>query len=535
MRVLFRCDASLLIGSGHVMRCRNLARALKKRGIEVLFLCRELPGDLIVLLSKEFGVLRLPAQSYPEPFSEGLQGRDLYRAWLGCSQSQDADDCLNAMQMAEIGPINWLVVDHYGLDQQWECQLCESISEIHFERPKVLVFDDLADRPHQADVLIDANRWRSTECEAYRALVPVGCRLLLGPAYAPMDALYGELQPLAPQRCSLRRVLVFFGGVDQDNHTAVVLQALGHPDLADLAVDVVLGTAAPHHTTVEKLVQQRPHTQLHSSLPSLAGLMLRADLAIGAAGTVSWERAALALPTLVTPIAINQRYGAQALVDAGAALLIVLEPLADSGAAILKALNTLQKQPELLKQLSAGARSLGDGRGLGRLLTTMLGPNQCLRLRPATLEDQDLYLAWANDPEVRRQSFNTEPIPLEQHQHWFLSRLQSPDALLRILVDSEGLPLGQIRFERSSTEPVRAAIGFSLDPAARGYRLASEFLLQLGLAELARQWGGHVDAYGEVRMDNPASARTFLSAGFVECSPPRLGVRCFSRFVSPVL
>ena len=534
MRFLIRCDASLAIGSGHVMRCRNLARALQRRGKEVLFLCRERPGALIDLLAEEFVVLGLPALPDPEPCIEGLEGRYLYGAWLGCSQSQDAEDCLNAIKMANSGLIDWLVVDHYGLDQAWERQISNGLSEIYGERPRLLVFDDLADRPHEADVLVDANRLESNANEYYRPHVPAGCRLLLGPAYAPLDSLYGELQALAPQRCSLQRMLVFFGGVDQANHTAVALQALRHPDLRDLAVDVVLGTAAPHHPTVVKLVQQRPQTQLHSRLPSLAGLMLRADLAIGAAGTTSWERAALALPTLVTPVADNQRQGAQALADAGAALLIDLEQSADPDVVIVEAIRTMQKQPELLQQFSAGARSLGDGRGLGRLLTTMLGPNQGLRLRPASLADEDLYLSWANDPEVRRQSFNTEPIPLDQHQHWFRSRLQSPDALLRVLVDVEGLPLGQIRLERTPTEPVRAAIGFSVDPAARGFGLASE-LLNLGLAELARQWGGQVDAYGEVRMANPASTSAFLKAGFVEGPPPRQGVRCFSRSASTVL
>ena len=528
MRVLIRCDASWAIGSGHVMRCRNLARALQQRGIEVLFLCRERPGALIALLAQEFEVLRLPALPGPEQCLQGLKGRELYGAWLGCSQSQDVVDCLNAIRLAETGLIDWLVVDHYSLDQGWERQICDGLSEIYTERPRLLVFDDLADRPHQADVLVDANRLESSACEAYRPHVPASCRLLLGPAYASLDPLYGELQPLAPQRCSLRRVLVFFGGVDQDNRTAVALQALGHPDVADLAVDVVLGTAAPHYPNVVKLVQQRPQMQLHSGLPSLAGLMLRADLAIGAAGTASWERAALALPTLVIPVADNQRHGAQTLADAGAALLIDLDPPADPGVVILEAIRIIQKQPELLQQLSAGARSLGDGRGLGRLVTTMLGPNQGLRLRPATLADEALYLAWANEPHVRRQSFNTEPIRLEQHQHWFRSRLQTPDALLSEMVDIDGLPLGQIRFERCADEPSRACVGFSLDPVARGYGLGAK-LLNLGGAVMDQRWGGAVQAYGEVRSANLASAKAFLRAGYIEGPKPRPGVRYFTR------
>ena len=534
MRVLIRCDASLAIGSGHVMRCRALARALLQRGVEVLFVCRERPGDLIDLLTENFEVLRLAALPGQEPCLMDQEDRNLYSAWLGCSQGQDAADCLDAITLAKTGTIDWLVVDHYGLDQRWEEQIRESLGEISGSRPQLLVFDDLADRPHQADVLVDANRLDSRADESYRPHVPASCRLLMGPAYAPLDPVYGQLHHIAPQRFYLQRVLVFFGGVDQDNHTAVMLEALSHPDVADLAVDVVLGKTAPHHTKVAKLVQQRPHTQLHRGLPSLAGLMLRADLAIGAAGTASWERAALALPTLVTPVAENQLQGARALADAGAALLIELDQPADPGVRILQAIKAMQKHPELLEELSANAHSLGDGRGLARLLTTMLGPNLGLRLRSATGADEDLYLTWANEPEVRLQSFNQAIIPLDQHQRWFRNRLRSPDALLRVLIDAEGLPLGQIRFERRATEPTQANIGFSLDPVARGHGLAPE-LLKLGIAELARLWGGEMDVYGEVRVSNPASASAFLRAGFVEGASPRQEVRCFKKCASTVL
>lgn len=528
MRVAIRCDASPAIGSGHVMRCRNLGRALHQRGAEVLFLCREHPYDLIAVLNTEFKVLGLPELISPEPSLAGLEGRDLYGAWLGCTQLQDAEDCLNAISTAEIGAIDWLVVDHYGLDYLWEQKICKSLSEIHGEPPRLLVFDDLADRPHQADVLVDANLFQTATFEAYRALVPTDCRLLLGPAYAPLDAVYAQLHSLAPQRCSLRRLLVFFGSMDLENHTGIALEALCHPEVADLAVDVVLGAGAPHLSTVTQLVGQRPHTQLHSGLPSLAGLLLRADLAIGAAGTTSWERAALALPTVVIPVAKNQRQNAKTLVDSGAALAIGQHPSIDPGTLILEAIRRLLKQPERLEQLSACARSLGDGRGLSRILTAMMGPLSNLKLRPATLADENQYLAWANEPEVRRQSFNTKPIPLDQHQRWFRSRLKSPEALLRVLVDSEGLALGQIRFERSFNERTRARIGFSLDPIARGHGLASELIRQ-GCAALVQQWGEDIETYGEVRVGNQASAMALMRAGFAEVQPRQQGIRCFHK------
>ena len=115
--IVFRCDASLLIGSGHVIRCRTMARVLQKRGASIIFLCRRQPGDLIDLLKQEFSVISL----HEQPFAafEGKEDRDLYRAWLGCSQEQDAIECLEALRESGIDSASWLVVDHYGLDIIW--------------------------------------------------------------------------------------------------------------------------------------------------------------------------------------------------------------------------------------------------------------------------------------------------------------------------------------------------------------------------------------------------------------------------------
>jgi len=188
----------------------------------------------------------------------------------------------------------------------------------------------------------------------------------------------------------------------------------------------------------------------------------------------------------------------------------------------------LQREPKRLEALSEGASALTDGRGLGRLVMAMLGPCPPFRLRQATTHDEGLYFIWANDPDVRQQSFSSEPIELAQHQRWFHARLHSSQALLHVMIDAQGLPLGQIRLERSEQIPIRAVIGFSLDPAARGYGLAPH-LLQLGLDALQRHWGEGLEAYGEVRETNLASCKAFLRAGFREGSEPRFGVRCFLR------
>ena len=527
--IVIRTDASFSIGSGHVIRCRTLARALRLRGASITFVCRRQRGDLIELLAQEFRVLVLlecPPLS-PEPQkATALSGRALYAEWLGCTQEQDSKECLAALADAQLPPPAWLVLDHYGLAAPWQQCMQEGLRQVDGSAPAVLALDDLADRAHQANVLMDANRLDPAAPDPYRDLVPEACTTLLGPAYALLNPLYPRLQPLLPSRSQLDRVLVFFGGIDADNYAAVALEALSHPRLLHLAVDVVVGVAAPHRADLEGRVLHRPNTSLHVGLPSLAGLMARADLALGAAGTASWERACLGLPCLVVPVAENQEQGARALQSAGAARCLDLHTAVDSVATLQTALLELLEAPDALLAMSEACLQLGDGRGLGRVVAALLGPAPGLTLRPAQTADLWLYHWWATDPQVRRQSFNSDPIPLAQHRHWFAGRLSSPLALLRVLEDGDGLPLGQIRFERAAETDARAVIGFSLDPLARGRGLAPQ-LLELGLAELGRCWAGSCEAYGEVRANNPASCRAFLRAGFQEGPPPRQGVRCF--------
>ena len=283
--ILIRCDASLLSGTGHVFRCRTLARELQRHGAEVSFMCRSQAGDLISVLKQEFAVLALPDQRLAACI--GLKGRDLYDAWLGCTQDQDAADCLKACARVGIKSVDWVVKDHYGLDWRWEAKLITGLT-YNAVSPKLFVIDDLADRRHQADLLLDQNYFGSRTENRYQNLVSANCHQLLGPKYALLSPEYALMQPLVPSRTELRRILIFFGGVDS------------------LAVDVVMGIQSPNRQEVEELVAIRPNTTLHNPLPSLAGLIARADLAIGAGGATTWERACLGLPSLTTVIADNQ-------------------------------------------------------------------------------------------------------------------------------------------------------------------------------------------------------------------------------------
>jgi UDP-2,4-diacetamido-2,4,6-trideoxy-beta-L-altropyranose hydrolase len=508
-RIITRCDASLLIGSGHVMRCRTLARELQRRGAEVIFLCRRQPGDLIHLLEQEFRVLALPEQ--PLAACEGLEGSDLYGAWLGCTQEQDASQCLEVLAIAGINGASWIVADHYGLDFRWESQLLAGLPGSD-AAPKLLVIDDLADRTHQADLLLDQNFFGEATHHRYQDLVPQQCRQLVGPHYALLGPEYAQLHPLVPPRTELRRVLVFFGGVDPSNLTGRALEALMDPALENLAVDVVLGLQSPHRQAVAELVAKRRRTTLHGPLPSLAGLIARADLAIGAGGATTWERACLGLPSLVVAIAANQLPFSEALDQAGH-----LQLLGDGARVTAEQIRFALLARMTEPKPGQAANALSDGWGAPRLAMAMLGPQGAISLQPATAADEALLLHWANDPQVRVNSFSQEPIAPVDHHHWFQKGLADPNRLLLIATAADGCPIGQIRFDRQLTsaqaDAKEVAVELSLDRCARGHGLAAD-LVRLGLQAMEQRWGPAVEAAAEVLKSNTASYACFARGGF---------------------
>lgn len=303
MRVAFRTDAAVQIGTGHVMRCLALADALTASGAECRFICRTHEGHLCVMIEQcGYAVLRLAA-----PDHSIAVGAD-YADWLGASWKNDADASLSAL--GDFSP-NWLVVDHYGLDARWESRM----------RPKtggLMAIDDLADRSHDSDVLLDQNWFGASGADRYRGLVPAGCELLLGPAYALLKPEYAAVRASAvPRDGHIHRVAVFMGGSDPDNQTAKVLDALSCDSFAGLTVDVIIGVNHPDAAGIAQRVARRPSTTLHSGLPTLTGIMRDADLMIGAGGSTTWERMALGLPAIVIGIADNQLAMNKALMEAG--------------------------------------------------------------------------------------------------------------------------------------------------------------------------------------------------------------------------
>lgn len=310
--VAFRADASLAIGSGHVMRCLTLADSLKAQGAECFFICREHSGNLINHIeTRGYKVYVLCCTNEPPVDSGGLA----HSEWLCSTQERDAHDCISFL---ESRTVDWLVVDHYALDSSWERLL-----KVYCK--KLMVIDDLADRGHVCDLLVDQNLGRTPS--DYDGLVPTKCKIFAGAQYSLLRPEFEALRNYSLQRrgiSSPKKILITMGGVDQFNVTGQVLKALKQCSFpSDTSITVVMGATAPWIDQVKMLALEMPWvTEVLVGISDMAQKMADSDLAIGAAGSTSWERCCLGLPTLMVVLADNQISIANELSKFGAAFIL---------------------------------------------------------------------------------------------------------------------------------------------------------------------------------------------------------------------
>lgn len=324
MKVLVRCDASAVIGSGHVMRCLTLADFLSSRGARIFFVCRELPGDLTHLIEgKGYPVHRITLRT---------------PGW-----EEDAERSAVFATEAGIG-FDWLIVDHYQLDARYERRMRRL-------GVKILAIDDLADRPHDCDLLLDQNLHKNMELR-YQGLLPAQCLPLLGPRYALLRPEFFEARlKLRPRRGELKRILVSFGGADPTNETAKVIAALELLETGAPALDVVVGSANLDAASVQAACAARKDWSFHNQADNMAELMSRADLALGGGGGTTWERCFLGLPSLTVVVADNQREPTEAVAAKGATWNLGWH--SDVTPQLMAQwIARLQKDPELLAEAS---------------------------------------------------------------------------------------------------------------------------------------------------------------------------------------
>jgi len=359
VKVAIRADESIQIGTGHVMRCLTLAEGLKCKSAHVEFICRQHEGNMInYIKNRGFKVHAIPMlqKDTRTPLTAKLEINTTldHGQWLGSTQEQDAEVC--HLILKNLAP-DWLIVDHYSLDRIWQMKLYDSSQ-------KLMVIDDLADRNHFCDLLLDQTYGR--DVADYKDLVPSRCQVLGGSKYAllrPEFSKWREYSLRRRENLNFKQILITMGGVDKQNITQLVLDGLKNCDLPkEILVIIVMGSTSPFLKSVRKKIKSLPFkVEIKSNVTNMAELMANSDIAIGASGATTWERCCLGLPSIQITVAQNQSIIAKYISKAGAALSLTVDQLDQLKSWII----ILKGQ---IKDMTKKSSDLTDGRGLIHVL-----------------------------------------------------------------------------------------------------------------------------------------------------------------------
>jgi UDP-2,4-diacetamido-2,4,6-trideoxy-beta-L-altropyranose hydrolase len=376
VNVVFRADASLQMGTGHVMRCMTLARALRQRGTTVSFVSRDIPGHLCDFVEDEgFAVCRLP---YDGAMAMAMPERSDYARWLQTTPLQDAFDTGVAITASNLR-VDWLVVDHYALDWSWERAMRP------FTR-NIMVIDDLADRHHDCEMLLDQNLYEDINTR-YDGRIPPHAVKLLGPEFALLRPEFSDLRRhVRARKGEIRKILILFGGCDLSNETSKAIEAVALNRRAEIMADVVIGANNPNRDAIEAAAARLPSVKCHFNVSNMAKLMNEADVCIGAAGGTTWERCCLGLPAMVVAVADNQVAATRWLHENGI-LYFIGEHSSVSVEDIAEAIDLFCGKPDLARRYSENSMSLVDGMGVQKCVDIIL--NTGLTRKSETIGDGD--------------------------------------------------------------------------------------------------------------------------------------------------
>ena len=502
MRVAFRVDASCVIGTGHVMRCLALANELKVQDVDVQFIIRAHDGHLEKIIQQNgFKTTLLPKS---QSGYENEQSDPVHAHWLGLSWKIDAQETIQAIGDYDL---DWLIVDHYGIDCRWH-------NELRNVARKIMVIDDLADRQLDCDLLLDQTFGRKEE---YRSLIPENCRQLLGAKYALLRPEFALLRNSAlNKRTSFNgvdNILITMGGMDPDNVTSRILKMLSAVKWdKNPVINVVLNKMSPHLKIVSEQVKSHPlQVNVLTNVNNMAELMLDADFCVGAAGSTSWERCTLGLPTLVVCLAENQKDILHNLEDAGIHTILSDFDI-NSIHPVVEKFKELLNNNILINKMSAASFNVCDGRGTYRvgleLIPCSAKDGQSLTVEDATMDDAKMIYDWQCHPMTRKYANNPEIPSWDAHLSWLRSKLDSCSSYYWIIqYDNE--PSGVLRFDPVILGEKEGYL-ISIFIAPEKYQLG----IGSGALEIGKRIFSDSSLYAKVLDENKASLSLFDHAGF---------------------
>ncbi|WP_025707324.1 UDP-2,4-diacetamido-2,4,6-trideoxy-beta-L-altropyranose hydrolase [Paenibacillus graminis] len=489
MKYFIRADASEKLGIGHVMRCLALSSGLIEQKHEVIFISRELnPFVSELIVTQGCSIIHIET-SFP----------------LGSAlESEFIIQLIN--KDYRLTKEDWLIIDHYSLDYRFESHLRSLFSNI-------LVIDDLADRVHDCNILLDSGLDKTKEIE-YNRLIPKSAIKLLGPSYALLRREFSDVSQTINNNNGehIQNVLVCFGGTDPTNETLKTLRAL-EPCLNDIRnVKVILGRTNPHIKELTNLYEKNSKLQFLIQPSSVALEMASCDLAICAGGSMTWERYCLGLPGIVIAVADNQLKNAQQghLMDIDKYLdfhqFVTKEDIRQTFESIIHSKSWLQTARQK-------ARMIVDGKGVSRVVDLLSMRQNFLVLRD--VGQNEILWMWEcrNDAESRSNSVHTDEIPYSEHVKWVEQSKSMLNRKLMIAWDGE-FKIAVVRLDKDGDS---AIVSLNVAKEHRNKGNALKILRELETTVI--KWDRRIHTLQAlIRSENTASIRVFLKAGYKQCS-----------------
>lgn len=506
MLAAFRVDSAISIGSGHVMRCLILAQELKKQQADILFITKNHLGNLAQMITEMgFNCSVIPCSNI-----DATSNKVPHSKWLGSNWEWDASQTIESIQeFFNFKKIDWLIIDHYGIDAQWETAL-------HKYCQHILVIDDLADREHACDIIVDQNLYINMQ-QRYTHLVSSHAQILTGPRYSLLRPEFLEHRTNSKENISaITKFFICFGGVDEPNLTDLSIQAVIQLKIPVYNIDVVIGSQNKNYLSIKNKYSSYQSIKLHFNTSNIALLMQNAELSIGAGGISTWERCCMGLPSICFSIASNQDKQLQDADNYGILLNIGSSKNA-SVELIANSIRNIISQPILYTALHEKCLRTVDTYGSQRVSFAMKQISSTSRngltFRIANVSDADLYFNWANDALVRQFSYNQNQIEYNNHLEWFNEKIRDTNSFLYILMENN-IPVGQIRFQINNDSI--AWIGFSIDEKFRGHGYAPYILKHGSVFLLSNLKNVNLRICGSVMKTNIASVQSFIKAGFLQ-------------------
>jgi len=342
--IFIRVDSSKVIGSGHLMRCINLANMLRNAGAVIEFITQNLPGNSDEKITENnfrYHVLgSIKNDNHHEVCDEHIK-------WFGVAQKQDM---LDTVEVVKGSKVDWIIVDHYALDYKWEIGL-KNYTE------KIMVIDDLVNRRHYCDLLLDQNLHNNANSEYRDLLLSNKTKIFLGPSYSLLSSSFNDSNLLRKRTGRLNHLLIYLGGGDKAHiFLKTVVESLSLLVESKFSITIIAGDSYDEVQLDVKYLEIKDIDVLKftNDMPKMICL---SDLAIGACGISQWERCVLGLPSIVAVTADNQIKDAEALDKLGAVINLGNSEYI-SPADVADAINKLCSDNLLLKKISNNALSV---------------------------------------------------------------------------------------------------------------------------------------------------------------------------------